>query len=75
LQLLQIIGIEIEGNIEYDVEDESEIVKSDEHMEISFKLVIRKEGKNCAAKWETIYPTNENMVFVNPPNHFSNNPI
>ncbi|CAI2185930.1 18200_t:CDS:2, partial [Funneliformis geosporum] len=33
----------IEGNIEYDVEDESEIVKSDEHMEISFKLVIRKE--------------------------------
>ena len=27
-------------------------------MEISFKLVIRREGKNSVAKWETIYQTN-----------------
>jgi hypothetical protein len=39
--------------------DNSEIEESeDEHVEISFKLVIRREGKNSAAKWETIYQTN-----------------
>ena len=56
------MSIEIEDDIELDVEDEvnnSEIEESeDEHMEISFKLVIRREGKNSAAKWETIHQTN-----------------
>jgi hypothetical protein len=58
----KILGIEIEQDLELDVDDEvdnSEIEESeDEHVEISFKLVIRREGKNSAAKWETIYQTN-----------------
>ncbi|CAI2197704.1 10041_t:CDS:1 [Funneliformis geosporum] len=55
----KILGIEIEDDIELDVEDKeynSEIEESkDEYMKISFKLIIRRKGKNNAEKWEIIY--------------------
>ncbi|CAI2188686.1 16315_t:CDS:2, partial [Funneliformis geosporum] len=65
----KILGIEIEDDIELDVEDEidnSEIEEfEDEYMEISFKLIIRREGKNSAGKCETIYQTKEYSGCIN----------
>jgi hypothetical protein len=49
---------EQDGASVIDDEISSEIKDSeDESMEISFKLVIRRDGKNSAAKWQTICQT------------------
>src|ERR1043166_1146744 len=57
--------IEQDIEIEYDdevneinnLESEESDDNDDTFMEISFKLVIKREGKNSPAKWETIYQT------------------
>lgn len=61
---------DIEQDIETEYDDEIDEVNNleseesenndDTFMEISFKLVIKREGKNSPAKWETIYQTNFN---------------
>ena len=58
------LDVDTEQDKELDEEDNSDIEESEDEddvlKEITFKLVLRKEGKNDAAKWETIYNANYN---------------
>jgi len=50
----------VDDEVDSDVEE-----SEDERKEISFKLVIRRDGKNGAAKWETIYQTDFDKFMKN----------
>jgi hypothetical protein len=58
------LDVDTEQDEDLDEEDNSDIEESENEdgvlKEITFKLVLKKEGKNGAAKWETIYNTNFN---------------
>jgi hypothetical protein len=58
------LDVDTEQDEDLDEEDNSDIEESENEddvlKEITFKLVLKKEGENGAAKWETIYNTNYN---------------